>query len=287
MKSRVLRILLWGQVLLERSHARGRQAEIPTTRDDPAIGRWGSVDPLAVKFPWISGYAAFNNNPILFVDPDGRQNIPALIWAVKNMAKKGIPFGVWYGGSGGWSYKPGIVPTETVCYESCWTSYMNGTNVPTLCNFKNTGFATKSGGFIGRSRAPGGMSWFKTGDGADRQFVTDITKGELGDTTFMGETGDMAGHAVLLASGITKGSIEVDGKTIETMTFYALSTSSDTDKDGGYGGRTFTFQKIDGKWLLDGNGYEFKGFGQMTNIDATDEQRKEVNKLIENVKTGN
>jgi len=56
MKSREPGILLWGQVLLERSLAKGRQAEIPTTRDDPAIGRWGSVDPLAEKYPALSTY---------------------------------------------------------------------------------------------------------------------------------------------------------------------------------------------------------------------------------------
>jgi hypothetical protein len=248
--------------------------------------RFLSVDPLAFKFPSMSGYAAFNNNPIYFVDPDGRENIPALIWAAKNMANKGIPFDVWYGGNGGWSYKSGVVPTETVCYESCWTSYMNGADASTLSNFKSTGFSTKSGGFIGRSRAPGGMPWFKAGDGTDRKFVTDITKGELGDITFMGEVGDMAGHAVLLASGITKGSIEVDGKTVETMSFYTLSTSSDTDS-GNYGGRSFTFQKVGDKWLKDGDGYEFRGFGQMTNVNASDTQKQEADKLIKDVKTGN
>jgi RHS repeat-associated protein len=39
---------------------------------DPAIGRWMSVDPLAHEFPWQSPYVAFNNNPIIFIDPDGR-----------------------------------------------------------------------------------------------------------------------------------------------------------------------------------------------------------------------
>ncbi|QTY28391.1 RHS repeat-associated core domain-containing protein [Flavobacterium sp. CS20] len=252
---------------------------------NPKTSLWLSVDPLAHKFPNISPYAAFNNNPIYFVDPDDRENIPALIWVAKNMANKGIPFGVWYGGDGGWTYKAGKVPTETVCYESCWTSYMNGADASAMTTLK-TGFSTKGGGFKGRSHETGGMNWFKAGDGTDRQFVSDISKGELGDITFMGEVGDMAGHAVLLASDITKGSIEVDGKTVETMSFYALSTSSDTDA-GNYGGRSFTFQNVDGKWLLDGNGYEFRGFGQMKNVNATDEQKQEATKLIDDIKTGN
>ena len=66
-----------------------------------------------------------------------------------------------------------------------------------------------------------------------------------------------------------------------------MSTSSDTDNDGWYGGRTFTFQKVGEKWLLDGDGYEFRGFGQMTNVNATDEQKQEADKLIKDVKTGN
>lgn len=209
------------------------------------MGRWHSVDPLAHKFPWISGYAVFNNNPIFYVDPDGRENIPALIWAAKNMANKGIPFDVCYGGNGGWSYKPGVVPTETVCYESCWTSYTNGADASTQSNFKNTGFATKSAGFIGRSRAPGGMPWFKAGDGTDRQFVTDITKGELGDISFMGETGemtwvsDMGGDETQYVNFVTSdadGAVELHGTTsIEGAEIYLGPMANNYDGDFTFG----------------------------------------------------
>lgn len=43
---------------------------------DPVIGRWGAVDPLASHFTDWSPYAAFNNNPINLVDPDGRAAVP-------------------------------------------------------------------------------------------------------------------------------------------------------------------------------------------------------------------
>ncbi len=39
---------------------------------DPVVFAW-QIDPLAYKYPNMSPYAAFNNNPILFIDTDGRE----------------------------------------------------------------------------------------------------------------------------------------------------------------------------------------------------------------------
>ena len=39
---------------------------------DPVVGRWFAPDPLAEKYYSISPYAFCNNNPVNFVDPDGR-----------------------------------------------------------------------------------------------------------------------------------------------------------------------------------------------------------------------
>ena len=250
--------------------------------------RWMSMDPLAHKYPNMSPYVFCSDNPIYYIDPDGRENIPALLWALKNMANKTIPSTYsdpYFAGSDSrWTYIIGTVPDRTVCYESCFMAYMNsGADViPTL----KTGFTNKNNAFKGRSTETGGMNWFKAGTGADRSFVTDIEKGELGDIVFMGEPSDMQGHAVLLASPVTIGNVEVDGKTIETATFYSLSTSSDSESDH-YGGREFTFQKqSDGTWKQQGGaGYTFNGFGQMKNVNTTDEQKQEATKLVEEVKT--
>jgi uncharacterized protein RhaS with RHS repeats len=38
---------------------------------DPAIARWGQIDPLAESYASVSPYAYVANNPIRFLDPDG------------------------------------------------------------------------------------------------------------------------------------------------------------------------------------------------------------------------
>jgi RHS repeat-associated protein len=50
---------------------------------DPRIGRTPSIDPLANKYPYVSPYAYCLNNPLSFVDPDGRDVI-LVIWATAN-----------------------------------------------------------------------------------------------------------------------------------------------------------------------------------------------------------
>ena len=246
--------------------------------DKKSVQRFLSVDPLAFKFPSMSGYAAFNNNPIYFVDPDGRENIPALLWARSKMSNQGISSNYgnpWFGGTDNrWTYKVGSVPTRAVCYESCFMAYMNSGD-PIVSHLKETGFSNKYNAFKGRSTETGGVNWFKAGDGSDRSFVTNISNGELGDMVFMGEVGDMQGHAVLLNELPTMGTMkDADGNTIETMTLNVLSTSSDSDQ-GNYGERSMQFQKVGDKWLLDGNGYEFKGYGQL-NADFFKETETET-----------
>ena len=226
---------------------------------------WLSVDPMSAKYPSLSPYVYCANNPIKLVDPNGEENLPALLWARNNLSNKGIGFARYFNDQNGWGYKRGTIPHEMVCYDACFIAYMNSSEK--VSNYlKETGFATKSGGFRGRSTENGGMNWFKHGDGTDRSFVTDISKGELGDIVFMGEAGDMQGHAVLLDDFPISGSYEDDeGNIVETMTLNVLSTTSDSDPNN-FGEKVYVFEKQkDGSWKQPKgeNDYVFRGYGQI------------------------
>ena len=40
---------------------------------DPVVPSWNSIDPMAEKYYWLSPYSYCANNPVKFVDPDGRK----------------------------------------------------------------------------------------------------------------------------------------------------------------------------------------------------------------------
>jgi RHS repeat-associated protein len=42
---------------------------------DPAVGRWTTVDPLAAKNNFESPYVYVHNNPLKYIDPDGREPV--------------------------------------------------------------------------------------------------------------------------------------------------------------------------------------------------------------------
>jgi len=89
---------------------------------DPRIGRWLSVDPLAHEFPWSSPYVAFNNNPIVFIDPDGRAAVNADGGGDPQDGDTRVTDGkheIFFGGD--WAYDPsGGGGVEATATQSLW-----------------------------------------------------------------------------------------------------------------------------------------------------------------------
>ncbi len=59
---------------------------------NPRISLWYGVDPLAEKYPNISPYAYCANNPVKYVDPDGRDGIRVIDTKNKTITIKAVYF---------------------------------------------------------------------------------------------------------------------------------------------------------------------------------------------------
>ena len=94
---------------------------------DPAIARWGQIDPHADSYPSLSPYNYVANNPINAIDPDGRD----IIYLVNNDA----PFGTGLSG-----HSAVLIGND----QTGWTLYSKsgGNNEQGRANADVRGFST-------------------------------------------------------------------------------------------------------------------------------------------------
>ena len=229
-----------------------------------------SRDPLFEKYFWMTPYAYCANNPVKYVDPDGRKNLPALLFAknnmignVKSVPEGDITYGSWYGYN--YNFYKDIpqynrltttVPEYASCFEAVWHAYMNSGEE--IKSYLQTGFSDKNNSFLGRYNA---ISWFKEGNnlplnenGLSRSFETDIMNGEVGDIVFM------TGHAAMLASPP-----EVLENGNAKLNVYSTTSS-------GFKEQNIIFSP-NGKSKTDGwSGFE--GYGQLHGTDLLNDNNK-------------
>ena len=85
---------------------------------DPRLGRWLSVDPLMAKYPMMSPYVAFNNNPIFFVDPLGLEGTNPGDPPVGSTCVDEVGATLKYEGDGNWSDVTKIIDVKNVTVVS-------------------------------------------------------------------------------------------------------------------------------------------------------------------------
>ena len=230
------------------------------------------VDPLAAKYPNMSPYMAFADNPIYYIDPNGAENWPALQYAKNNL------LGVAVGHNGdSWYYGTWDNPQRTkfkenpnllVCYETVWQAYIGSARESAskeTQDYLRTGFSLNSfDSFVGRE---GAKAWFKEGN-EKRKYETDIKKGESGDVVFV------KGHAMMLSKPPIIGKKkDYSGNLVETITLSVITTSSSAGK---VVEDEVNYQKDANETWVGGYG-DFEGYGQL-NIEELKKNKDEGTK---------
>lgn len=106
---------------------------------DPATGLWTSTDPLAEKYYHVSPYAYCGNNPVIFIDLDGKEwyktNENWLIWNPMVHSQRDLQDGYTYVGKSYYDHMNNVsyrddgtilFSNETMAYKRIW--YMADTH---------------------------------------------------------------------------------------------------------------------------------------------------------------
>jgi RHS repeat-associated protein len=163
---------------------------------DPRLGRWLSLDPKMAEFPQWSPYVAFNDNPVMYTDPEGLSAVSAVVGAVKEVVGKlkGVLNKL------GDPIKTQVLGEVTVVVKRTFWQKLKGSARIAFRNFVNV--LEKGDKFVnslmGNARQSSGTVIYGTNNSSKDSPATKIKPGgKIWDTFDFGELNELLGKAMV------------------------------------------------------------------------------------------